>query len=100
MSIATVVLLAVLVLVHAPVLVRLIGFVPAAVAASGFIQAHLRFCAGFGWLGVFNFRDAGTTQTVASAEARHRDRQMAARIGVASALVGIVVVAIGALLPA
>jgi hypothetical protein len=100
MSIVTVVLLAVLVLVHAPALVRLIAFVPAAVAASGFIQARLRFCAGFGWLGVFNFRDVGTTDTVASAEARRRDRQMAARIGGASALVGVVVAAIAVLLPA
>ena len=91
MTIATVLLLAFLVAVDAPAPLRLVVFFPAAIAASGFIQAWLRFCAGFGWLGVFNFEDRGTTQTVASSAARRRDRSMATRIGLACAAVGALV---------
>ena len=98
-TIATAALLGVLLAVHAPPPLRLVLFLPAAVAASGFLQAWLRFCAGFGWLGVFNFRDVGTTEAVASAEARRRDRLMAARIGLASAIVGAVVAAAAIAMP-
>lgn len=100
MSIVTIVLVAALVLAHVPTLARVVVFIPAAIAASGFLQARLRFCAGFGWLGVFNFRDVGTTESVASEEARRRDRLMAARIGLASAVVGVLVAVIAVLLPA
>ena len=98
-SIATIVLIAALIAIHAPTALRLVAFLPAAVAAAGFLQAWLKFCAGFGWLGVFNFREVGTTETVATAEARRRDRAMAIRIGLASAFVGAVVAALAALLP-
>jgi len=99
-TVATVLLLMILAAADAPTPLRLLVFIPAAVAASGFIQARLRFCAGFGWLGLFNFREVGATETVASSEARRRDRAMAGRIGVASAVVGAVVAAIAVLLPA
>ena len=98
-TLATVLLLVVLIAIGAPTPFRLLLFVPAAVAASGFLQAWLRFCAGFGWLGVFNFREVGTTEAVASAEARRRDRLMAARIGLASAIVGAVVAAAAIAIP-
>ncbi len=97
--IATVVLLAVLIVVHAPTPLRLLAFVPAAVAASGYLQAWLRFCAGFGWLGVLNFGDVGTTDMVGSAEDRAQDRAMAIRIGLASAATGLVVALLAFLLP-
>ena len=99
MTIVTIVLEAVLVAVHAPTPFRILVFFTAAVAASGFLQAWLRFCAGFGWLGVFNFDDVGTTRGVESAEARRRDRAMAVRIGLASAVVGAIVLAVALLLP-
>lgn len=98
-TIATIVLLAILVAVHAPTPLRLLVFLPAAVAASGFLQAWLRFCAGFGWLGVFNFGDVGRTQGVADEGARLRDRLMAGKIGLAAAAVGAVVAVIALLLP-
>ncbi|HET7030458.1 MAG TPA: hypothetical protein VFI34_08100 [Candidatus Limnocylindrales bacterium] len=100
MTIATVLLLAVLVAIHAPTPLRLIVFFPAAVAASGFLQAWLRFCAGFGWLGVFNFEDVGTTVSVADADARRRDRARAIRVGLACALVGALAAALAVVLPA
>jgi hypothetical protein len=99
MAIVTVVLAAALVVAHAPTLARVVVFIPAAIAASGFLQARLRFCAGFGWLGVINFRDVGTTESVASEDARRRDRLMATRIGLASAVVGMGVAVICLLLP-
>jgi hypothetical protein len=98
-TIATIVLLAILVAAHAPTPLRLLLFVPAAVAASGFLQAWLRFCAGFGWLGVFNFGDVGRTETVADERARLRDRLMAGKIGLAAAAVGAFAAIVGLLLP-
>ena len=55
--VATIGLLAVLVAIGAPPLTRLVIAVPAAVAASGYLQARLRFCAAFGSRGVYNFDD-------------------------------------------
>jgi len=98
-TVASLSLLAVLLALHAPTPLRLLLIVPTAVAASGFLQARLRFCAGFGWLGVFNFRDVGTTESVSTAEARRRDRLMATRIALASALVGAIVAGASILLP-
>ena len=44
---------------------RLTLAVPAAGAASGYLQAHERFCADFGWRGVYNFDRRGQEQPVA-----------------------------------
>ena len=48
-----------LVVAGLPPIVRLVLFLPAAAAASGYLQAYLKFCAGFGSLGVYNFGSAG-----------------------------------------
>jgi hypothetical protein len=97
--IASVGLLTLLVAVGAPPLARLLLVIPAAVSASGYLQAYLRFCAGFGSRGIYNFGDLGTTDTVADAAARARDKAKANRIGIASfaigALVGVVAVLLG-----
>jgi hypothetical protein len=98
--IATIVLLAVLVVVHATTPLRLLAFFPAAVAAAGYLQSWLRFCAGFGWLGVLNFDEVGTTERVGSSEDRARDRAMAIRIGLASAAIGVAVAIAAFVLPA
>jgi hypothetical protein len=95
----TVGLLVVLLAIHASVPFRLLVFLPAAGAASGYLQAIFRFCAGFGSRGVFNFGEVGRTEAVVGAGARARDRAMAARIGVASAVVGVVVAIAAVLLP-
>ena len=88
---ATVVVFVALVVIGAPPLVRLVVGLPAAAAASGYLQAWLKFCAGFGSVGVFNFGALGQTQQVVDAEARRRDRRKANQIGTASILVGVVV---------
>ncbi|HET8776637.1 MAG TPA: hypothetical protein VFN76_03145, partial [Candidatus Limnocylindria bacterium] len=48
-----------LVLLDAPPIARLLLILPAAGAASGYLQAWLKFCAGFGSRGVFNFGSLG-----------------------------------------
>jgi len=97
--IATVALFAILVLVSAPPLARLILVIPAAVSASGYFQAYLKFCAGFGSRGIFNFDDVGTTQQVADTAARALDKAKANRIGLASFAIGIAVAVLAVLLP-
>jgi hypothetical protein len=87
--IAAIALFAGLVAIGAPDWTRILVAIPAIGAASGYIQAHLRFCAGFGSLGVFNFGDVGPTERVASDADRARDRARAFQIGFASFAIGI-----------
>jgi len=72
---------------------------PAAASASGYLQAWLKFCAGFGSRGIFNFGTVGETATVADAEARARDRRRSREIGLGALAVGVFVGALAALLP-
>lgn len=78
---------------------RLLVALPAAGAASGYLQAFLHFCAGFGSRGTYNFGSLGTTQLVTDPAARTRDMLMSARIGIGSVAIGAVVGVIAALLP-
>ena len=98
-ALATVVLFTVLVAIGAPPLARLLVVLPAAVAASGYLQAWLRFCAGFGSRGVFNFGPLGQTKQVADTAARARDRARATWVGLASLAVGLAVGLAAVLLP-
>ena len=68
---------------------RLTLAVPAAGAASGYLQAHERFCADFGWRGVPNFDRRGQEQPVAGDNALAQDRRKAMRIAAASAAIGV-----------
>ena len=68
---------------------RLTLAVPAAGAASGYLQARERFCADFGWRGVYNFDRRGREQPVASDRALAQDRRKALRIAAASAAAGV-----------
>lgn len=95
----TVSVIALLVAIDAPPLTRLVAILPAAVAASGYIQARLKFCAAYGQRGVFNL-DEGTQTTAVTDDAdRARDRRRALRIGLASFAIGAVVGAAAVLLP-
>ena len=96
---ATIVLFAVLVAFAAPPLLRLVVALPAAAAASGYLQARLRFCAGFGSRGVFNFGRVGQMEDVADHDARRRDRAKANQIGLASLLIGGAVGVVAAFVP-
>ena len=68
---------------------RLTLAVPAAGAASGYLQARERFCADFGWRGVYNFDRRGQEQPVAGDNALAQDRRKAVRIAAASAAIGV-----------
>ena len=74
---------------HLPRAWRLTLAVPAAGAASGYLQARERFCADFGWRGVHNFDRRGQEQPVAGDNALAQDRRKAMRIAAASAAIGV-----------
>jgi hypothetical protein len=95
----TIAALAALVAIDAPPLARLIVVLPAAAAASGYLQAWLKFCAGFGSRGIFNFGAVGGTQQVVDEGARARDRARANRIGLASLAIGVAVGVVAAVFP-
>ena len=97
--IATLVLLAFLIVIGAPPVTRLLLVLPAAVSASGYLQARLKFCAGFGSRGIFNFGSVGETVTVADAEAKAMDRRRSRQISMGAFAVGAIVGVVAALLP-
>jgi hypothetical protein len=77
-----------------PAAARLVLFLPATLAATGFLQAAWHFCAKFGLGGVFNFGpEVGQTDSVEQAEFRRRDRRTALKIVGLSALAGSIVAA-------
>jgi hypothetical protein len=61
------------------------------VAAAGYLQARARFCADFGFRGVYNFDRPGHRRQlqVATEQARQQDRRRALQIGAASAAIGL-----------
>jgi hypothetical protein len=87
--VATVVLAAVLLLLDAAPAWRLTLGLPAALAAAGYLQAWLRFCANFGFRGVYNFGALGHEERVAVEEARAQDRRRALAVAAGSVLVGL-----------
>lgn len=92
-------LLGLLVAIDAPSITRLAIAVPAVIGASGYLQARLKFCAGFGSIGVFNFDSVGETHAVVDEAARAADRRRARQIGAASFAIGLAVGVVGVLLP-
>ena len=97
--IATLATLVVLLAIGAPPLARLLVAVPAAIAASGYLQAYFKFCVAFGSAGVFNFGARGTTQHVVDPEARSRDRQRVAQLSLGIAAIALSVGVLAVLIP-
>jgi len=97
--IATLAILAVLVVIDATPVTRLIAILPAAASASGYLQAWLKFCAGFGSRGIFNFGALGEASTVADDDARAMDRRRARQISMWALAIGVVVGIVAVLLP-
>jgi len=97
--IATLAALAVLILINAPPVTRLVAILPAAASASGYLQAWLKFCAGFGSRGIFNFGALGESDTVADDGARAIDRRRARQIGLWAFAIGVVIGVVAMLLP-
>jgi hypothetical protein len=92
-------LAALLLALDAPAIARLLIAVPVAGSLSGFIQARLRFCAGFGMAGLQNLGELGDQVSVEDAEARQADRAKALRIHAASMAGGLAAGVAFALLP-
>ncbi len=97
--IAAVIVLGALVAFHAPPIARLVLVLPAAGAAVGYLQAWVRFCAGFGSRGLYNFGPLGGEREVGDDESRARDRARSMQIFAASLAIGIVVAVVAVLLP-
>jgi hypothetical protein len=97
--IVTVVALAALIATGAPHWTRLVLILPAGGSASGYLQAFLHFCAGFGSRGVYNFGPVGPVEEVADPLARARDRARSVQIGIAALATGVVVAVVAVLLP-
>jgi hypothetical protein len=68
---------------------RLTLALPAAGAAAGYLQARERFCADFGWRGVYNFGRRGVEQPVVDPQAAAQDRRKALQIAAASGAIGV-----------
>jgi hypothetical protein len=98
-AVATAGVLGAAVATGAPRPLRLLAVLPAAGAATGFIQAATHFCAGFGMRGVFNFGDTGSTDTIEQAEFRAEDQRRAKVILAQSLAIGTAVGAAALLLP-
>jgi hypothetical protein len=96
--IATVALAAALLALDAAPAWRLALALPASLAAAGYLQAWLRFCADFGWRGVYNFGALGGEERVAAEEARAQDRRRALLVGAASGAIGLAVALLSLLL--
>ena len=77
---------------------RLTLALPAAGAAAGYLQARERFCADFGWRGVYNFGALGRQERVGSDQARAQDRRRAVLVGAASGAIGLAVALLSLLL--
>jgi hypothetical protein len=96
--VVTVALAAVLLALDAAPAWRLLLALPASLAAAGYLQAWLRFCADFGWRGVYNFGALGQQEQVAAEEARAQDRRRALLVGAASGAIGLAVALLSLLL--
>ena len=68
---------------------RLALALPAAGAASGYLQARQRFCANYGFRGLYNFDSRGHEQPVALADAKAHDRRRSIQIAASSAAIGL-----------
>lgn len=80
--------------------VRLLVYIPAAIAATGLLQAQLHFCAKFGMQGLFNFGNSiGHTESVDQADYRRKDQRKAIIIIAGSAAIGLAVALVAYWLP-
>lgn len=96
---ATIGLFVILVAIGAPPITRLLLVIPAVLSASGYLQAYLKFCAGFGSIGIYNFGQRGEQVTVADPDSRRRDRVRSFQIGAAAFAIALAVALVALLLP-
>ena len=76
-----------LVSIHATQTQKLIAFIPAYLAAIGFLQGRRKFCVAYGLMGIFNFDVLGKNTKVVDKEQLSRDRKYALKLLVRAALI-------------
>lgn len=96
----TLVMFALFYIIPVEPVIRLFIFVPAVIAASGFLQAQLHFCARFGMQGLFNFGDdIRRHESIDQAEYRRKDQRKAITIIAGAAFIGLFVALVAYWLP-
>jgi len=71
---------------------RLLLFFPIFFAATGFLQARMHFCSGYGLRGIYNVtKSVGNTETVQQAAFRKKDTQKALQIFYRAIFIAIIV---------
>jgi len=90
---------ALLLILDAPPLARLLVALPLAGGFAGFLEARLHFCGNYGWRGIRNLGAIGDIERVEDAEARRADRRKALAIFGTAAAGGLAVALLFALLP-
>lgn len=88
-----------LVAVDAPSAARWLVAVPLAGGAIGLLQAHFRFCAGYGFAGMRSLRALGAAERVEDAADRRADRNRALAISAAGLAIGVAGAAVFVALP-
>jgi hypothetical protein len=68
---------------------RLALALPAAGAASGYLQARQHFCANYGFRGLYNFDTRGHEQPVLLPGTQAKDRRRSIQIATSSAAIGL-----------
>jgi len=86
-----VVLLALLIGARVNPLWRFFVFFPAALSATGFIQAHFHFCAGHAHRGIFNFGSLGQSVKIDDPSSKILDKRKGNQIFLYSILIGAAV---------
>ena len=77
---------------------RLMVFFPAALSASGFLQAFFHFCSGFGRAGLYNFGALGESHKVDDEPSKAKDKKKAYQIVLYSGCIGGIATIIAMLL--
>ena len=90
-SIITILLWIIFIVSGVPRGYRLLTAIPAMIAAAGFIQAKMNFCAYFGLSSVFNFKKIGEQTKVEDNQFQLLDKRKAYQIIAYSVLVGLLV---------
>ena len=76
---------------------HLVLWLPAIIAATGFVQARLKFCANYGMRNMFNFGALGSADLVQDVAARRRDRARSWQIVGMAAMIATGVTIVGTL---
>jgi hypothetical protein len=77
---------------------RLTLALPAAGAAAGYLQARHRFCANYGFRGLYNFDTRGHEQPVPAPDTQTEDRRRARQITATSTAIGVGVALVATLI--